>query len=457
MRQKSDRKSNSGFFDIVIYANFLIPILLMAHGQTPFSLADVTFWTGSGSHASVLVIDWNGADNADKSLAWGYRWESAATSQDMLNTVLLADARLYAKLSANQPISVYGLGYDTNGDGDFAISDNTVFDTNGIAVAGTGSADGAVALTPDQYAEGWFSAFWHFGMSDENPFDEGSSWTTAGVGLSDRDLVDGSWDSLAYDAIFSFDDYAENPTPAPLPHICDLNSDVACNTDDFQLLYSQPWCLPPGDPAFDLNHDDVVDSADLDRWLLEAGTAHEFATAYRRGDSNLDRRIDITDFNTLAANFSPIGSAGMIPRWEVGNFDGNKRVDVTDFNFLAKNFSPTGYAASAGAGSGLGPNHGSLFLAVPEPGCWMLSIAALGAGCTLWVASRITKWRCPTSPLEDGQLHSVISHARDSGKKKSCTGRAILTKLATHSPVQASAQRLPERQSQACCPTPPDW
>ena len=366
------------------YAKFLIPILLttgMVRGETPFSLADVAFWTGSGSHASALVIDWNGADTADESLVWGYRWESAATSQDMLNAVLLADARLYAKLSGNQPISVYGLGYDTNGDGDFAISDNTVFDADGIAVAGTGSADGAVALTPDQYAEGWFSAFWHIGKSAANPFDEGGSWMTAGVGLSNRVLVDGSWDSLAYDVNFSFDDYAENPTPAPAPHICDLNADAACDTDDIQVLYSQPWGLPPSEPTFDLNHDNVVDSADLDRWLLEAGTAHGFATAYLRGDSNLDRRIDITDFNTLAANFSPIGSAGVIPRWEVGNFDGNERVDITDFNFLAEKFFPTGYAAGAGAGSALGPVHGLLSQAVPEPNCWVLWIAVLGAGC----------------------------------------------------------------------------
>ena len=369
---------------------FSILLLLATHpanAQTPFTLEDIEFWTGTGSHASALVIDWHGADNTDQSLAWGYRWESISTTEEMLRSVIQADGRLYAKLSSIQPlgISVYGIGYDTDENGIFAISDGTSFDPNGIAVSGTGAADGATAMAPDEYAEGWFDTFWHFGKSDGNPFAQGGGWVTGGGGLSGRTLVDGSWDSLAFDVDFSFDDYAKNPSPAPRPHVCDLNSDVVCDADDIEALYSQSWGLPPNGPVFDLNGDNVVDSADLDQWLIGAGEAHEFGTVYLRGDGNLDRRIDITDFNALAANFAPAGSA-TIPRWDSGNFDGNAQIDITDFNFLADNFSPSGYLST---GPGILANHNeSMPFAVPEPDGNVYLIAFLSVSCWLWVWRR---------------------------------------------------------------------
>ena len=41
-----------------------------------------------------------------------------------------------------------------------------------------------------------------------------------------------------------------------------------------------------------------------------AATANSFGTPYRRGDANLDRDVDITDFNALASNFMPGGYGG---------------------------------------------------------------------------------------------------------------------------------------------------
>ena len=68
--------------------------------------------------------------------------------------------------------------------------------------------------------------------------------------------------------------------------------------------------------------------------------------------------MDITDFNTLAANF---GSRGACPLWHEGNFDGDRDIDITDFNFLAANFAPDGYGASA----------------VPEPSSLLLTLLGL--------------------------------------------------------------------------------
>ena len=53
----------------------------------------------------------------------------------MLTAIVAADPRLFAKLggSRNDPDAVYGIGYDADGDGEFAIDDDTVFDAEGFA------------------------------------------------------------------------------------------------------------------------------------------------------------------------------------------------------------------------------------------------------------------------------------------------------------------------------------
>ena len=62
------------------------------------------------------------------------------------------------------------------------------------------------------------------------------------------------------------------------------------------------------------------------------------------GDADIDRDVDITDFNSLISNFGPIGN-NVLP-WRLGNFDTD--IDITDFNTLAINFSPNGYHAAEG-------------------------------------------------------------------------------------------------------------
>ena len=68
--------------------------------------------------------------------------------------------------------------------------------------------------------------------------------------------------------------------------------------------------------------------------------------------------MDITDFNSLAFNFDPDGTAAP-HSWLEGNFDGDNDIDITDFNFLASNFAPDGYGASN---------------AIPEPSSFILCV-----------------------------------------------------------------------------------
>ena len=92
-----------------------------------------------------------------------------------------------------------------------------------------------------------------------------------------------------------------------------------------------------------------------------------------QGDANFDGRVNLNDFNILAANFGTTGTA----TWQTGdfNFDGN--VNLNDFNLLAANFGQV--IARPGVSGG---DWSALASAVPEPvgGCAALgALAALGA------------------------------------------------------------------------------
>ena len=109
-----------------------------------------------------MAIDWVEGSTEQPALVWGYRWDGEARGRDMLAAIVTADPRLFAKFggTATSPNAVYGLGYDFDNDGQFAIDDDTTFDSAGIAISGP--ADGAVTTdSDDYYAEGWFdNGFW---------------------------------------------------------------------------------------------------------------------------------------------------------------------------------------------------------------------------------------------------------------------------------------------------------
>jgi autotransporter-associated beta strand protein len=78
------------------------------------------------------------------------------------------------------------------------------------------------------------------------------------------------------------------------------------------------------------------------------------------GDSNLDRKVDVTDLGTLATHYGQSVSTGVL----AGDFNGDGKVDVTDLGLLATNY---------GAGTA-----GSPFAvqSVPEPATLAAFIAA---------------------------------------------------------------------------------
>ena len=65
------------------------------------------------------------------------------------------------------------------------------------------------------------------------------------------------------------------------------------------------------------------------------------------GDTDGDKDVDITDFNSLSTNFDPGGNNSATNDWIHADFDLDGDIDITDFNALSANFAPGGYAASS--------------------------------------------------------------------------------------------------------------
>jgi hypothetical protein len=236
--------------------------------QSHFTFDEVQFWVGTGANRAALVIDWVETSPNPPALAWGYRWDGAARGSDMLRAIIAADDRLFAKLggSPSNPNAVYGIGYDADGDGQFALDDGTTFDDDGIAF--TSPPDLATSVdSDDYYAEGWFTGFWHYGVeapAGSNPYG-GSNWSDIQVGMAGRTLVDGSWDSWTFSPTFNFAAFAENPQPAAPPFTPgDFNRDGQVDATDYSIWRSTFGSMTQLDA--DGNANGVVDAADYVLW-----------------------------------------------------------------------------------------------------------------------------------------------------------------------------------------------
>ncbi|MBP60742.1 MAG: hypothetical protein CMJ62_04370 [Planctomycetaceae bacterium] len=124
----------------------------------------------------------------------------------------------------------------------------------------------------------------------------------------------------------------------------DLDRDGLIDAEDIDLLCE---LIPNGGGPVDWRHDlvadGVIDRQDVD-WLVRGILEREY------GDSNLDGLIDLSDYNTLAGHFDPVGENPNLG-WSQGDFDGDGDVDLADYMTLATNFDPSGNASTAPAGS----------------------------------------------------------------------------------------------------------
>ena len=84
---------------------------------------------------------------------------------------------------------------------------------------------------------------------------------------------------------------------------------------------------------FELTGDEIVNRADLVKWLDDAPDVNGIAVKrYLFGDANLDLSVDVTDFNIWNANkFSAVAA------WSQGDFTADGFVDASDFNIWNAN------------------------------------------------------------------------------------------------------------------------
>ena len=82
----------------------------------------------------------------------------------------------------------------------------------------------------------------------------------------------------------------------------DLDQDEDSDVDDINMLTAAAD-LAVGVPAalagaeYDLNGDETVNGADLDKWLTHAATINGLGSAYLKGDTNLDGDVDVWAFD----------------------------------------------------------------------------------------------------------------------------------------------------------------
>jgi hypothetical protein len=200
---------------LAVTALALASMLASASAQTDlFSM--IQNWVGTGANEAAMEIDWNAGVPGD-AMVWGYRFNGAATGEQMLDAIVAADPRLYAEVNGFNTGSglgsaLFGLGYHASGDQNFQLSPTLSFNSQHLAYAASyGDVDGSRTAVDagDLWAEGWTSpGYWAYYTSTDSKLlttdsitTWNSQWAYSGVGMSSRNLANGSvdgWDFSFY-------------------------------------------------------------------------------------------------------------------------------------------------------------------------------------------------------------------------------------------------------------------
>lgn len=112
----------------------------------------------------------------------------------------------------------------------------------------------------------------------------------------------------------------------------DINQDGSWDCLDIDALVDE-IVAGTNNPTFDFNGDGIVDAADLEPWLDEAGSMN--GVTYLGGDANLDGAVDGSDFIIWNQNSFTFGNG-----WCGGDFNGDGFTDNADLNILCVNAPP---------------------------------------------------------------------------------------------------------------------
>lgn len=172
------------------------------------SMADISYWVGSGENQAVLIIDWQDGKNAPgqsagQAIAWGYRWPSGQTrtGMQMLLDIAAADPRLVVD-TMHAGLFLFGIGYDLDGDG-------------GTFTFAQWEENGSASDPDDHFREGIeVNGFWGYKTGETNgtalpTFAEPEGENGFKLAAFNRNLVNGSWDAWV------FSDFPLPPYPIP--------------------------------------------------------------------------------------------------------------------------------------------------------------------------------------------------------------------------------------------------
>ena len=134
----------------------------------------------------------------------------------------------------------------------------------------------------------------------------------------------------------------------------DFDSNGAYEPADIDALVAE-IAAGTDDELYDLTGDLIVNGADLNAWLIEAGSVlNSNGGAFLPGDANLDGFVDVGDFNLWNTNKFTNAAA-----WSSGDFNADGVIDVGDFNkWNTYKFTESGDSI------------------VPEPSSWLMALVA---------------------------------------------------------------------------------
>ncbi len=198
----------------------LLPLLtlgLILGHPTPSAASttfdSINFWTGTGTNRAAMVIQWNDG-STPTSMVWGYRWSGEATGIDMLKAIA------GSTVSRRDGQTTFMPDPSTGADPRLALS--LINYSFGNAVEALVFTDRAVVRTQNDWSTGYweysiFGGTFNYPLYDENWNDIGDitysqtgtytysnvNWFSSPIGVSDRILVDGSWDAFSFAADFT--------------------------------------------------------------------------------------------------------------------------------------------------------------------------------------------------------------------------------------------------------------
>lgn len=179
-------------------ARSLMQANVVSNDAQSFRFSDIKFWVGEGENEAALVLQWN-VDGEETALVWGYRFDdSATTGYTMLENIVKADDRLYMVVQNSAfGMTVQGIGYDADGDGEIALLNETgkeqqLGETRILIANGTFTAKDA-----DDFFKCGFTTdgYWAYFVEDSETLPPAGY---ASTGASSRKLTDGCVDGWSY-------------------------------------------------------------------------------------------------------------------------------------------------------------------------------------------------------------------------------------------------------------------